>query len=237
MTKTLYLRASALVLLSAASFGAPALAQAPAGTGVPVAPAVVPDPTVADPGAPAPVMPADPAVAAPVTVPPSAGPVAPVEPELLEKKGYTETATIIDMYEVEASEIAEKRSTNAELKMLASMIDAAHETSLTEIKELADGKGVLLPRNMGPKREAMVKALEDAPAEAFDMAYIDQQVATHTDALAVHTNYAEQGDDADLRAFAKRQIEKIKSHLDQATALQAKLRASAPTVAGTPPTP
>jgi putative membrane protein len=61
---------------------------------------------------------------------------------------------------------------------------------------------------------------------AFDKAYIDDQVKAHQDAIALFEKEASGGSDAELKAFAAKQLPGLRGHLKQAQDLQSKLGAS-----------
>jgi putative membrane protein len=61
---------------------------------------------------------------------------------------------------------------------------------------------------------------------AFDKGFIDAQVKAHQDAIALFEKQASGGSDADLKAFASKQLPALRTHLKQAQDLQTKLGAS-----------
>jgi putative membrane protein len=63
-----------------------------------------------------------------------------------------------------------------------------------------------------------------ATGAAFDRPFVEAQVKAHQDAIALFEKQASDGDDADLKAFAQKQLPALRNHLKQAQDLQAKLK-------------
>jgi putative membrane protein len=79
--------------------------------------------------------------------------------------------------------------------------------------------------------EARAQAGHDQPwmsqtGAAFDKGFIEAQVKMHQDAVALFEKEANGGSDADLKAFAAKQLPGLRAHLKQAQDLQSKLGAS-----------
>jgi putative membrane protein len=62
-----------------------------------------------------------------------------------------------------------------------------------------------------------------ASGAAFDRGFIEAQVKAHQEAIALFEKQANGGGDADLKAFAQKQLPALRNHLKQAQDLQAKL--------------
>ena len=62
-----------------------------------------------------------------------------------------------------------------------------------------------------------------ASGAAFDRGFIEAQVKAHQEAVALFETQANGGGDAELKAFAQKQLPALRNHLKQAQDLQAKL--------------
>jgi putative membrane protein len=65
-----------------------------------------------------------------------------------------------------------------------------------------------------------------ATGAAFDRGFIESQVKAHQEAISLFETQASAGSDADLKAFAQKQLPGLRNHLKQAQDLQAKLATS-----------
>ena len=61
-----------------------------------------------------------------------------------------------------------------------------------------------------PVKPTCVRASGDAD---FDLAYMHQQLAAHTEALTLHSTYASRGDNAALKAAAEKAKPMVEKHI------------------------
>ena len=136
--------------------------------------------------------------------------------------GFVTNAAIGDMYEIQAGNLANEKSKNAQVKALASMIVKDHTTMSTELKAAvaSSGANVQVPAALDERRAGMIDNLKQAAPDQFDKTYIAQQVAAHREAVELAQTYADAGDNAALKAHATKGLPKIQAHLEQAQKLE-----------------
>jgi putative membrane protein len=110
------------------------------------------------------------------------------------------------------------------VKAFGKMMVHDHTATTAAMKPLASAAGQTPPAGLDQRRQGLLDNLKSAPAADFDKTYIDQQVAAHQEALTLHQGYADNGDDAGLKAFAGKTAPKVQTHLDRAKSLQAGLK-------------
>ena len=128
-----------------------------------------------------------------------------------------------DAFEITSSMIALKNSQNADVRAFATMLIADH-TKLTNTT-LASAKAAgLMPPPPILTRQQMdgIKQLTAAAAN-FDRFYLQQQMAAHQKALALHQGYAANGDTRPLRQNAATAAPIIQSHLQRVQQLMSRL--------------
>jgi putative membrane protein len=124
-----------------------------------------------------------------------------------------------DMYEIEASRLAQENGTSEGVKTFAQMMIDDHTNSSTKLRDAAaQASGVTVNPRMTPKQQQDLQALRDA-GENFDQTYAQQQVAAHEATLALLQGYAANGDDEALKAFAQETSAVVEGHLTQAREL------------------
>ncbi|MXP41977.1 DUF4142 domain-containing protein [Altererythrobacter soli] len=124
-----------------------------------------------------------------------------------------------DMYEIEASRLAQENGTSEGVKSFAQMMIDDHTSSSTKLKDAAaQATGVTVNPQMTPKQQQDLQALRDA-GENFDQTYAQQQVAAHEATLALLQGYAANGDNEALKAFAQETATVVEGHLTQAREL------------------
>jgi putative membrane protein len=136
---------------------------------------------------------------------------------------FVESATQGNMYEIQAAHIAEQRSKSAEVKAFAKKMIVDHTALANTMKPLITKAGKTPATDVGQRLKGMLDNLNAASPQDFDKTYIDQQVAAHEETLNLLKGYADNGDDAGLKAAAAKATAKVQSHLDKAKAIQAKL--------------
>lgn len=134
-------------------------------------------------------------------------------------KNFVENVALSDMYEVEASKIALERSQVQAVKDYAQMMVDAHTATTAELKPLAAAASVAPPTALDNDHMNKLEDLRKASVQDFDDKYIDQQTDAHENALNLLKDFASNGKDAGLQAFATKTAPAVDAHLQQVKAL------------------
>lgn len=147
-------------------------------------------------------------------------------------KGFIIAAANGDMYETQASKLAETKATSPEIKAFAKKMIADHAKTTAELKSIA-AKGSMtadIPAKMDERRQGLVDNLKTSKdGHEFDKRYVNQQVAAHREMATLMKGYGGNGDNPALKAFAAKTAGPVQMHLDMAKKLDAE-----PHNAGTP---
>ena len=128
---------------------------------------------------------------------------------------FAKTVMSSDQFEIQSSEMAEKKAEAADVKTFAAAMIKDHTKAGTDLKA-ALGKGeAAAPAapELAPKHAAMLKQLETAEGGDFQTLYIDMQAQAHIEAVALFRNYAGSGDDKAVVAFAKETLPTLEMHM------------------------
>jgi putative membrane protein len=136
---------------------------------------------------------------------------------------FVDNVTQGNMYEIKAAQIAEQKSKSPDVKTFAKLMVTDHTAMANELKPLIAKAGKTPAAALDQRRQGLLDNLSAASAQDFDKTYIDQQVSAHEETLSLLKGYADNGDDAGLKAAAGKAAAKVQSHLDKAKAIQAKL--------------
>ncbi|MDB5437932.1 MAG: hypothetical protein JWM33_359 [Caulobacteraceae bacterium] len=130
---------------------------------------------------------------------------------------YVPAAAMADMYEVQAGKIAIQRAKDPKVKAFAQMMMTDHTASTTKLKATLTQAhlAVAPPTALDDRRMGMLNNLRAAGDADFDLAYLHQQLAAHTEALALHKEYSSVGDNAALKAFAAGVVPVVEHHLGE----------------------
>jgi putative membrane protein len=137
--------------------------------------------------------------------------------------GFVTNAAIGNMYEIQAGQMASQRAKNADVKAFGKMMVTDHTAMTNEFKPLATAAGETPPTELDQRRKGMIDNLKAASDADFDRVYITQQIAAHEETLTLAQGYAQNGDNAGLKAFAAKGAPKIQAHLEKARQIQGKL--------------
>jgi putative membrane protein len=144
-------------------------------------------------------------------------------PGAMTDKDFMTEAAAGGMAEVELGKLASTKAQNADVKKFAQMMVADHTKANTELKTLAGGKGATLPTELDAAHKSTMTELQGLSGAAFDKAYIAGQLADHEKTVKLFQTEAQSGTDADIKAFATKNLPTLQSHLEMVRNLNNKL--------------
>lgn len=118
------------------------------------------------------------------------------------------------MDEVAMGKMAEKQGQSSEVKDFGKRMVTDHSKANKELMALAKKKGVTLDTSSKPEK------MSDSD---FDKSYMDEMVKDHEKDVAAFEKEAKNGQDADVKAWAKQTLPTLKSHLKMAKEVQKKV--------------
>lgn len=135
---------------------------------------------------------------------------------------FINKATISGLVEIRSSEAALSRKLTADEQAFARQLIADHQKANDELASIAKRKGVTPPTALtADEQEKLAKAgkLKD---EDFNEEWLEHQISCHKKAVDLFEDQADDGKDADLKAFAVKHLPTLKGHLETAKKLEAK---------------
>jgi putative membrane protein len=140
----------------------------------------------------------------------------PADPTPSDAMGYVAMAGSSDMYEIESSRLALQRAQSPAVREFAQMMIDHHTMTTQQVMQAAQAAGMTPPPPMlMPPQRAMLEELQPANGADFDRMYLRQQRMAHRMALALHSNFAQRGDNPQLRQTATTAVPIIQRHIDQ----------------------
>jgi putative membrane protein len=128
-------------------------------------------------------------------------------------------------FEIEASKLALSKATSGEVKTFAGRMVDDHTRVANELRQAAGGLSV--PAEPDAAQRAKIDALSNANGADFDRSYANEVgVAAHEEAVALFDDYARNGTDANLKAFAEKTLPALRDHLAMAKQLAGSVVAS-----------
>jgi len=140
-----------------------------------------------------------------------------------EDKSFLKDAAEAGNAEVEASKVALEKSGNADVKAFAQQMVDDHGKAGTELKGLADQKGVKVDDGPSTAKKAEIKVLSGRKGSSFDQHYAESiGVKAHEDTVKLFQKEVDKGTDADVKAWAQKTLPALQHHLEMARQLKAK---------------
>ena len=136
-------------------------------------------------------------------------------------KDFYDAATSANMLEIEASKLAETKSTDDQIKAYAKMMVKDHTEAGKKLGKLATSKNVVLPTQLLKRHQMMLDGLkEKEDGAAFDEDYRMKMVLSHKEAVTLFDHASKKSADPDIRAFAAEVLPKLKDHGGKAKQLE-----------------
>lgn len=120
------------------------------------------------------------------------------------------------MLEVQLGKLAATNGSSAEVKKFAQMMVDDHTKANDELKALALQKNITLPTALSDKHQKKYTDLSEKTGKDFDKDYIDFMVSDHKDVIDLFEKQAEDGNDADIKAWAAGKVPTLRHHLEMA---------------------
>lgn len=120
------------------------------------------------------------------------------------------------MFEVELGKLALTKGNMPEIKKFGQMMIDDHGKANEELKNLAAGKNISLPLALGDSYQNKVKDLTAKTGNDFDKAYTSLMVSDHKEDIEHFKKEAEDGKDAEIKAWAAGKLSTLEHHLQMA---------------------
>lgn len=132
-------------------------------------------------------------------------------------RAFITTAAKDGMKEVEMAKMAVQQGQSDDVKKLGQKIAADHTKANNQLMGLAQKKGVKLDTRF--KMEKMSKK----DMENFDQAWLTMMMRDHEQDINLYEMQAKNGTDPELKAWAKKTVPVLKSHLKAVKSAQSKM--------------
>jgi putative membrane protein len=129
---------------------------------------------------------------------------------------FIEAAAQGGMTEIAASQLAEDRTKNKEVKYFAEMMIKDHKDVAKNLKSVTDKMNIALPGEMNAEQKASIAKLQGVGEPDFDRMYASMMLADHKKMVGLFEGFAKTASHADLKAFASNTLPGLKTHLKHA---------------------
>lgn len=135
-------------------------------------------------------------------------------------QSFVSRVAMSDRLEVETSRAALQKTQNAEVRRFAEMMVADHGKTTQELTKLSQTAGLTIPTDLDADTQSKIANIQSAEAEGFDDKYLDTIIDGHEAAIRDFETYSNQGQNAELKAWATKTLPTLRTHLQRAEAIR-----------------
>ena len=128
------------------------------------------------------------------------------------------------MMEVELGSISQTNAASSKVKMFGKMMVNDHSKANAELKSIASKNNIALPTIPQEKHKMHIDDLKSKKGADFDKAYVDMMVDDHKEDISKFEDEANNGKNAEVKAFASKTLPVLKKHLESILAVQAGMK-------------
>lgn len=137
---------------------------------------------------------------------------------------YIVDAYSAGMVEVNLSQRALDLAVTSDVKDLAQTMISAHQKMNAELERLAAQKQITIPHDLNDKQISNINSICSKKGRDFDVAYTDQLISDHKDAVSLFEKASENATDKDIRDYFTNGTPMIREHLDKASEIKDRLK-------------
>jgi putative membrane protein len=132
-------------------------------------------------------------------------------------------AATAGQFEIEASRIAASKATHQDVKAFAGQMISDHEASAQKLSAAAIESGRMPPpAGMDDRQKRKLEQLRLSSGQDFDKLYVEQQLESHEEAVALFSDYTKSNaDDGPIVRFARETLPTLEAHLSHVRGLKA----------------
>lgn len=140
------------------------------------------------------------------------------EPGKLDRhdQNFLKKAAEINLMEIELGTVAERVSTDPNVKKMGAHLIKEHSESMQKLERLAASKGVQLPKQLSSSDRSTLSSIEKQQGDKFNKEFLDFNIKGHEQAIALFQKEAARTQDADIKAWAQKTIPVLQGHLAMA---------------------
>jgi putative membrane protein len=126
-----------------------------------------------------------------------------------------------DAFEIQSSELAAQRAARQEVKDFAATMVRDHTLTSQQLAALAPQLNITPPTpQLDAAKQGQIDSLRGQSGQTFDDAYLDGQVAAHTEAVRMFAQFSASAEPGPLRDWANTTLPKLREHLTHVQGLE-----------------
>jgi putative membrane protein len=137
---------------------------------------------------------------------------------------FMQQASYSNYAEISAGAIAASKGGDDSVRMFGSMMVADHGNAQSSLDSIASSLNVTVPNTADSVHQAMAAQLQTLSGNTFDTAYINAQVKDHMATIAIFQQEISGGNNAQVKAYANKNLPIIQMHLQEAQSIQQRIQ-------------
>lgn len=135
---------------------------------------------------------------------------------------YVTAAGQSDQFEVQEGKMAESMAKSSKVRAFGRRMVKDHTDSTQQVMAAARASGMppMAPPPLTADQQQMIAQLQSTSGADFDRTYVQQQMQSHQQALAVQQGYAQNGSDPNLKTVAGKIVPVVEHHIQMLQGLQ-----------------
>ena len=137
---------------------------------------------------------------------------------------FMTTAAHANRSEVDLGQLALTKSSNDSVKIFAQMLVSDHTAAIASLDSLASAYNITLPTTADSAQLAWKDSLNSYTGYTFDTAFINSQIRTHQQLVAIFQDETTNGNADNIQAYANNHIAGLQAHMQFADSVSANLQ-------------
>jgi len=136
-----------------------------------------------------------------------------------DEKTFIDFAGQTDLVNVRLAQMAQMQASSPQVKNFAAVLERDHAADLKTLTAIAKRTGATAPTSLDEVHMNFVRRLKKSKGSAFDLAFLKTVVNEHENAFVPYKREADNGFNPSLKAYARRALPRLDSHLKHARRL------------------
>ena len=125
---------------------------------------------------------------------------------------FVDFAAQTDMMEAHLGQVAAEQAASQNVKDFAQMLVADHTNDYQQLTAAAGKASLTVPKGLDAAHGQMITPLAKIKGAAFDRRFAQEMIAGHQKAIAAYQREAQNGQSADLKAYATQVLPTLEKH-------------------------
>lgn len=136
-------------------------------------------------------------------------------------RNFVANAAQSNISEIELGQLALQKAADSQVKEFAQMMIDMHTAAQNELKALGSNRKFTVADRLDEEHQSIKDQLSALSGADFEKAYINGQVTSHQKTSAIMQTEIDNGQDADVKAYAVKSKPMVDQHLSQAASIKA----------------